>query len=70
VVGKANIAALGGILTSLIGKRYELSRNLGIKDLSCWSEEAIKFLSITMDARPKELVLYPFLKQAKASDLV
>ncbi|XTI95667.1 hypothetical protein V2W45_1211606, partial [Cenococcum geophilum] len=69
VVGKANIIALGGILISLIGKRYELSRNLSIKDPSYWFKEAIKFLSIITDTGPKELILYPFLKQAKALNL-
>ena len=70
MAGKANIAALGGILTSLIEKRYKLSRNFGIQDLSYWSEEAIKFLFMIMDAGLKELVLYLFFKQAKALDLV
>ncbi|XTI93469.1 hypothetical protein V2W45_1252370, partial [Cenococcum geophilum] len=38
-------------------------------DLSYWSRDAIEFLSIIMDTRPKELILYPFLKQAKALNL-
>jgi hypothetical protein len=66
---RVDITAFGRVIWCVMEKSFDVDRNFGIQDLTRWSENAVNFLSTTVDSTLEELLSHPFLECARAEDL-
>ena len=66
---KQSVAALGRVVMRMMNRGFQGNGDFYIQDPSNWSDEAMNFLSLTMDATYEAIVSHPFLSRAKVEYL-
>jgi hypothetical protein len=66
---KQDVAALGRVMMSVMNKSFQGSENFGVQDPDRWSQEAMDFVSMTIDTTHEELISHSFLSLAEAESL-